>query len=173
MNITLTGWSRLTLFSIKPWSTDKSSQPDGNSSHPTSFSAVFIISANFSICRSWHRSVFKSFDCLQKYLHFEFVGFLCKYGLKHYLFISLPLPFTPFITVNDDAIVPFSISLVCFSWHSFIEDSNSVSRNRNQSTVKLSTVSEFGCSLLPKESLSSMRDWSNWKTIGAAGEVLE
>lgn len=78
---------------------------------------------------------------------------------KHYLFISLPPPFTPFITgVVDDVIDPFSISLVCFSWHSFMDDSKSVNRNRNQSTVKLSTVSEFGWSLLPKESLSSMRD---------------
>lgn len=92
----------------------------------------------------------------QFFLNFCFPG---NEFLQFYLFISLLPPFTPFI-VGDvgDVVVPLSISLVCFSWHSFIDDSNSVNRNRSQSTVKLSTVSEFGCSLLPNESLSSMRD---------------
>lgn len=51
--VLLTGCSPLLiLFSIKLWSTDRSSQPDGSSSHPTSFSAAFIKSASLSICFS-------------------------------------------------------------------------------------------------------------------------
>lgn len=47
------------------------------------------------------------------------------------------------------------IIFVCFSWHSLTEFSKSLRRDRNQSTVRLSTVNEFGCSLLPSVSLSS------------------
>lgn len=66
-------------------------------------------------------------------------------------------------------VVLAAASLVCFSWASRIDVSSSCKRVRSQSTVKLSTVSTFGCSL-PSE--SSIRVSSNWNAIGAAGDVL-
>lgn len=70
-------------------------------------------------------------------------------------------------------VIPFSdCNLFCFSWHSLIEVSKSANLALNQSTVKLSRVNEFGCNL-PNVSLSSSNDWSNWKTIGVAGDVLQ
>lgn len=123
-------------------STDKSSHPDGNSSHPTSFSEQRIMSADLRSCRSWQRSVFSSFVLKQ---------------------LRLPLLFNddgpPFVvlfvaaTEVDNSVAV--ISLVCLSWQSLIDASISLRRVRSQSTVRLSTVSELGCSLLPN--VSSLR----------------
>lgn len=66
--------------------------------------------------------------------------------------------------------VPDSVAnLVCFSCVSLIEVSSSCSRDLSESTVKLSTVSEFGCNL---PSVSSISVSSNWNTIGNVGDVL-
>lgn len=69
----------------------------------------------------------------------------------------------------DDEILPLLSLwiLLCFSWHSFIELSRSVSRWRSQSTVRLSTVNWFGWSFPTVSSIS----WSSKRNItGSAGE---
>lgn len=146
-----------TTFSIM--STDRSSHPDGNSSQPTSFNEVRIMSADLSSCRSWQRNVFSSLECA-----------LCVL----YALLLLVLVFSdPLVVVwlaAVEASASVAISLDCLSWHSLIDDSMSPSRLRSQSTVRLSTVSVLGCSLLPSE--SSLRVWSNWMRTGDGGEDL-
>lgn len=61
----------------------------------------------------------------------------------------------------EDEILPLLIStFCCFSWHSFTEFSSSLIRCRSHSTVRLSTVNWFGCSLptLSSIGLSSKRN---------------
>lgn len=83
---------------------------------------------------------------------------------------SLPIPLIPLFDCIVGVCVPDSAAnLICFSWVSLTEFSRSLKRDRNQSTVKLSTVSVLGWSL---PNVSSINASSNSKTIGFAGDVL-
>lgn len=91
-----------------------------------------------------------------------------------YLFTSFPkpLPLTPFDMESVGVVVFMPLSsanLFCFSWHSRTDVSSSLSRERNQSTVKLSTVNVFACNFLSESSISVS---SNLNTTGVVGEVL-
>lgn len=101
----------------------------------------------------------------------------CNLKVTHLLSFRLPLlPFngwelfkiTLFVVVGvvgrleaDDEILPLLKSnFICFSWQSFTECSSSTIRCRSHSTVRLSTVNWFGCSLptLSSIGLSSNRN---------------